>query len=337
MKITEYPSAETLNDKNVFLIDGEQGTQKVAAKTAIMALMGMLTPKELVGAIDLSQLESTDDAGVTSDDTILVGSADENKAMPLSDAIFDLVDCAISDCGYYQTNVNLKRSIWRGKNLGTEVSDSQYAAISDRKFKDLFLGDYWDINGVIWRIVDFEYWMNSGDTACRAPHILIMPDRNLLTAKMNETNTTEGAYYNSKMKKETLPTLVKPIVQSAFDPNHILRHREYLTTATNNGYPSAGSWFDSDIELANEIMMYGCHVFAQAVHQGVVPNKYTIDKTQLAGMRMNPWLINPAREWFWLRDVVSSTDFAGVLGIGNADCRDASAVVGVRPVFGITA
>ena len=54
--------------------------------------------------------------------------------------------------------VELRRVLFRGKNLGTALTAVQKAAIKDGSFKGMFLGDYWSIGGRIWRIVDMDYW-----------------------------------------------------------------------------------------------------------------------------------------------------------------------------------
>jgi len=48
--------------------------------------------------------------------------------------------------------------------------------------------------------------------------------------------------------------------------------------------------------------------------------------------QLAPYLISD-RQWFWLRDVVSSTFFAYVNGSGNANYGSASYERGVRPAF----
>lgn len=179
-----------------------------------------------------------------------------------------------------------------------------------------------------------DYWWNSGDTACTTHHLVVMPDSQLYTAQMNETNITTGGYVGSKMYTENLEN-AKTLVYAAFGETAILKHREYLTNAVSNGYPSAGAWYDSKVELPNEIMMYGSLVFTPAGDGSFVPNRYTIDKTQLALMAAHPRYINPGRYWYWLRDVVSGADFAGVAYGGYTDCSDASNSSGVRPVFGV--
>ena len=179
-----------------------------------------------------------------------------------------------------------------------------------------------------------DYWWNSGDTACTTHHLVVMPDSQLYTAKMNETNITTGGYVGSKMYTENLEN-AKTLVYAAFGETAVLNHREYLTNAVSNGYPSAGAWYDSKVELPNEIMMYGSLVFTPAGDGSFVPNRYTIDKTQLALMAAHPRFINPARQTQWLRDVVSGANFAHVYRHGVTNSDAASYSCGVRPVFGL--
>ena len=51
----------------------------------------------------------------------------------------------------------------------------------------------------------------------------------------------------------------------------------------------------------------------------------------MSAFRLSERLINYNRQWWWLRNVVSSADFAGVNGGGYAGTYDASGVLGVRP------
>ena len=47
-------------------------------------------------------------------------------------------------------------AIYRGKYLGDTVTAEQAAAIADGSFEDLFIGDYWTMGGVNYRIADFD-------------------------------------------------------------------------------------------------------------------------------------------------------------------------------------
>ena len=61
-------------------------------------------------------------------------------------------------------NAGAHNAIYRGKSLGSTVTTAQYAAIKAGTFDDLYIGDYWTIGGVNYRIAAFDYYLNSGDT-----------------------------------------------------------------------------------------------------------------------------------------------------------------------------
>jgi hypothetical protein len=226
----------------------------------------------------------------------------------------------------------MHRNIFRGKNLGTSVTAAQKAAIANQTFDDLFVGDYWVISGVNWRIADINYWINCGDTNFTTPHLVIVPDTTLYSATMNDTNTTGGAYVGSKMYTTNLAQ-AKTMVADAFG-DMVLTRREYLSNAVTNGYPSGGAWFDSTVELMNEIMVYGSFIFRPAGDGTIVVNRYTTDNTQLALFMMVPKFVK-TRQSYWLRDTVSTANFAIVYYPGDATYSYASDALGVRPVFAI--
>lgn len=227
------------------------------------------------------------------------------------------------------------RNIWRGKSLGSSFTDAQKTAISNGSFDDLFIGDYWTMDGVVYRIIDMDYWYGQGDTSCTKHHIVIMPDKQLYQHVMNDESTTVGGYMLSKMRTEGLEE-AKATINSAFGAENVLNHRAYFINAVTDGHGSAGGWADSTVEIPNEIMMYGCHIRAAMNTGDPLASLHTLDKTQLAAMRINPLMINPSRQTQWLRDVVSATTFAYIGTVGVALNYSASNTAGVRPVAGIT-
>lgn len=231
-------------------------------------------------------------------------------------------------------------SIYRGKNLGTSVIATQWAAIADGSFTDLYIGDYWVIDGVYWRIAAFDYYLNSGDTRCTTHHVVIVPDTCLYNAQMHNTssggwesgaaNTTAGGYVGSDMYKSNLQQ-AKTTIKTAFGSTHVLTKREHLTNAVNGNAPSGWAWFDSDIELMNEVQVYGS--VAWGAHDGNGYNValgdsqfplFAFDRTKLHN-----------QEDYWLRDVSSAVDFAYVSNGGFANSNGASFAFGVRPEFSI--
>lgn len=231
-------------------------------------------------------------------------------------------------------NAATHNMIYRGKNLGSSLTAEQAAAIKAGTFKDIYLGDYWQIGGVDYLAAGFDYWYQCGDTACTTHHVVIIPRNHLYTYHMNASNTTEGGYVGSDMYKNGL-TQAKATFNSAFGSAHILNHREHLTNAVSNGRPSGGTWYDSTVELPNENMMYGSHIFAPASDGTNIPNNYTISKSQLPLFRLAPWLSFTRSYWCWLRDVVSAAYFASANNYGHCTYDGASAEGGVRPVAGL--
>lgn len=229
------------------------------------------------------------------------------------------------------------RRIFRGKNLGDVLTSEQKSAIQTGTFDDLWLGDYWEINGVKWRIVDFDYWYNRGDTPFASHHLVIMPDTNLYTAKMNDSSTTVGGYTGSKMYTTNL-TNAKATIGAIFGSN-LLTHREYLINAVTSGYPSAGAWADSQVELPNEPMIYGSYIYTPGGDGTITPKRYTNSQMQLALFAVCPKFINATgtgqRIGYWLRDVVTDQRFARVTDYGPVLETAASLEYGVRPVFAI--
>lgn len=234
----------------------------------------------------------------------------------------------------------LHRTFFRGKNLGTAFTAEQKANIANGSFKDLWLGDYWQSGNIKYRIADIDYWYNTGDTAFTKHHLVIVPDNCLYNAQMHNTesgayeageaNTTVGGYTGSDMYTANLENAKTTI--TGFFGEALLTHREFLTTAVTNGYPSASAWFDSSVELMNEPMVYGSYIHAPSGNGSMIPSRHTISKQQLALFAHCPKFAN-IRATYWLRDVVSSASFARVDSYGNAYSDLASSSRGVRPVF----
>lgn len=218
--------------------------------------------------------------------------------------------------------------IYRGKNLGTSVTAEQYAAISSGKFTDLYIGDYWVIKGVTYRIAAFDYYYNCGDTNFTKHHVVIVPDTSLYKAQMNTSNVTTGGYTGSAMYKSNLAQ-AKTTIKAAFGSAHVLTKRELLTNAVNGNTPSGWAWFDSDVELMNEVQAYGS--VAWGAHDGNGYNVASGDGQFPLFMFDRTKLHN--REDYWLRDVASATAFSLVSYLGRATSYNASASLGVRPAF----
>lgn len=259
-------------------------------------------------------------------------SGTQMSLVPLASAVpsvYDLLD----------SNPVAHRTIYRGKYLGETITPAQKAAIADGSFHDIWLGDYWGATAKL-TIVDFDYWYLCGNTSFNKHHVVVMPAANMYSAKMNDSNTTAGGYYGSKMRGVEVDGVFTPYAegcglynalltfQSIFG-DALLTHREYLSNGVTDGKESAGAWYDSIVDLPSEIMVYGSSIRTS------MPRLQTINKSQLALMAAFPNFIFPSRATAWLRDVVSATNFALVYSDGCAIDTGAAWSHGVRPVAAI--
>lgn len=232
------------------------------------------------------------------------------------------------------SNAGAHNSIFRGKYLGSSVTAAQYAAIAAGTFEDLFIGDYWTINNINWRIAAFDYYFGTGSTALTTHHAVIVPDTHLDLGKMNDTNTTTGGYVNSKMRISYLTSSINKI-NVAFS-NHVLTHEFRMSNAVSNGKVSGSMSVNESVVLMSERNVYGQTIMSSECNDGSDnPSWYTYDRAQFPLFALAPEFIQKDRNYYWLRDVVSATYFAGINTIGFASRSGAGDNAGVRPAFSI--
>ena len=237
-------------------------------------------------------------------------------------------------------------AMWGGRDITAAFNNGTVSVnIANGTFKDIFPGDYITksvaISGtaytVNWVIADCDYWINKGDTAVTTTHhVAIVPQQPIFNARMNSANTTEGGYKGSEMYKNIIPACATGIV-SAFGSSHILTFRDHLTQDLNTSAVSSGitiftgapnwngAWYSQQCNLMSEAMVYDGPHCASSALDNIMATR------QMSAFRLSEKLINYNRNWWWLRDVVSSAHFAVVNGNGDAYAGLASYVGGVRP------
>ena len=266
-------------------------------------------------------------SGFNSDDSVLItGATSGLRRMPVSKfqdnvtakaadlmAIMELCPPAISHA-----------MIYRGKNLGTSFTTEQSQAVQNGTFTDMYVGDYWVINGKTRRIGDIDYFIHCGDNVDLGHHLLMVDDGVDLSGDgstthfMNDTDTTAGGFKGSKMWNTTIPNQILPDITTAFG-NHLLTHREYISNAVTGGVPTGAEWVDVSYNIFNEAMYYGTIVNG-ANNGGAGLFNVGCSKNQIKLFMLDPSSMN-RRASIWLRDVVSASYFAFVnsFGIANRD------------------
>lgn len=321
-------NTETLNQVNAAAEKAESAAETAAEKASTATEKATAAANSATAAASSASSASTSATTATDKAT-----AAANSATSAEKSATVAQESAEQAATLLYTGAGAHNAIYRGKYLGTAVTDEQYAAISAGTFEDLYIGDYWTINGVNWRIAAFDYYYNCGDTNCATHHAVIVPDTCLYNAQMNTSNVTTGGYVGSAMYTDNLET-AKTTIKAAFS-GHVLSHRIYLTNAVTSGRPSSGAWCDSEVDLMNEQMVYGGAIFMPIADGSTVFTNYRVEKSQLPLFAHNPRMI-AIRAIYWLRDVVSAAAFAFVGGNGGATCYNASLSLGVRPAFCIS-
>ena len=246
-------------------------------------------------------------------------------------------------------------NIFRGDDLfakGYDINDI-CAMIADGSFSDIYIGDYFTLSGDIanvpcfveqtsddgtkslvestqtvayntkFRIAGLDTYLNTGDTAFTQHHAVIVPDKNIGTNRMNSTNTAVGGYVNSFMFASVLP-----VYNTHFDVklnNHLLTHREILSSSATNSTANNWEWHDIKINLMSEPEVYGSNLWGNNYDAGVnyrqfplfrIASKYICD-----------------RNWCWLKAVAGGNEFVAMTSNGNATRNGAGVALAVRPCF----
>ena len=120
MKITDYQKVQTLDESNIVLIDGNNGTKTIMVTDFIKSLIGLTSSQDFISGVNLSELTQINT--LSADDKLLIGTAAGNKAIGADDALFAILDAFVPK--------EQRRMIYRGKNLGSVITDDQKANLS---------------------------------------------------------------------------------------------------------------------------------------------------------------------------------------------------------------
>ena len=309
-KFTDEPTLDVLVDGSaILLVHTEKGVKSLRADALSKFITG-----------DLTGLNTSDKSGlIAAINEVLGVTGDNGRAITALQTLTKMLSA---------TGASRANSFIYEYDLGTSFTNDQSADIIAGTFEKVRTGGYWTINGRKYWAAHADYRLHCGDTELTKHHMLVLPDKSFYTHYMNSTNVTTGAYYGSNMVSDGL-TQALATVKADFGESHVLTYRNLLANAVSGDSSSNWAWYDRQIDLMNECMVYGHQAWGAAAHNG-----YNVgcDKSQLALFQARPDLIVNRENW-WLRDVQSSTHFCNVSYNGYAYNWAASAVLGVRPAF----
>ena len=225
-------------------------------------------------------------------------------------------------------NAGFHNSIYRGKNLGSALTSAQSAAIQAGTFDDLFIGDYWVINGHRHTIADFDPYVGTGDPVTPGHHVAVVSDGGWSTVWHN-TNDTSLGYVSTETGtiREYIKDTVEPAIIADFGSSHVQAYRALLPTAYSNDAATSWAWADAKTELMCETEVYGHQVWAA----NGAGNPYEVGhaQRQLSIFRFKPDFMQVGVQW-WLRSVATAESACLVDGYGEAAELNAANTRAVR-------
>ena len=268
----------------------------------------------------------------TNNDFVMTFNDNSESKTRLKDAFYSMVP----------DGAPTHNNVFRGQNLGA-LDATHIANIKNGTFHDMFIGDYFSINGSNYVIAGINYKKGHGDNVGLGNHLVLMPQDwsktptqtlapdGSTTHYMNDTDTTAGGFAGSKLYKTYLPQ-IQTKLETDFGSN-LMSFRTIVSTDVDaSGAPDKGEWRDAKVSIPNEVMIYG------SILNGNNKNGawYNIgdEDSQLPLMRLNDAERNFNRQTVWLRDVLSASGFASADSDGGDSWHGASDTwTGVRAFF----
>ena len=203
----------------------------------------------------------------------------------------------------------LHNGCFRGKYLGDTITAEQLDAIYTGTFDDIYVGDYWTIRGMNWRVAAINYFLNysqgnyNGSThpAPTENHVILFPDDviDLLDHGSNgisfETQTLKNAYGNS-LVKSYLDTNRNSIISGMGSPLNVWFN---IVTRNAQGNPSTATWEQTSLIIPSVGQMAGYYL----------PDTYAGELNRMFSLfRYTNKFFSPAsNKNYWLVDVKYGT------------------------------
>lgn len=361
MRISEYDKLETLPETANVLLDSENtGTRTMFASDFAKQSAKFLGTEDVLGQVNIDDL--TEKVGPSRDACLFYQDGDSKYKADLFTLPYTCVEAHESDSADsgFQNSIPRRRNILRFKNLGSTFTTEQLNEIATGHFQDMFVGDYWEINNIRWRIVDIDYWYGCGSFVegrrTWDHHLVIMPDccfaENESQPDVGTRNITLSGGYMGCEARTVLKTKIQPRILESIPENMILKHWVVCCNSVVDGRPVGIAWVNVDIELPTAASLFGMYGMAPiSTYTAMGPGVQTNDSRQFALFNSGPKnLISSAYneagnygyqlKGYWLRDIAG----VGTACVGMGDCGltysstiDIESNLFFRPVFGLRA
>lgn len=241
-------------------------------------------------------------------DKLIVETPDGTKKIDGSNIVKD------SDNVITLDPVILHRNTYRGKNLGTTFTDEQKEAIANGTFDDLYVGDYWNINGYTWRIADIDFFIDSLKPSdyekITNHHLVMIPDFGLYKTKMLNDSTIPG-YVNGVFNTSTKNQAIN-LIKSSFGENSMMNFIAQVSSGSKHYH----AFIVTNIVIPQSSWIFGNYFsdsrYTDEMYNNVGDNAYNETKMKIFDFNCN-YAYNVTNEstddilqMYWLSDQAQS-------------------------------
>ncbi len=239
------------------------------------------------------------------DDLLITDGTRGTKTVKAGEAVYKLLESI----------PQMHKTIWRGKNLGSRYTTEQQTAVANGTLTDIWLGDYWEKDGIKWTIVDFEA-ANQTMQDLPSTYLTIMPDRSLGQSEMLTGDV------NVPMQNTHIYTYLDGWqlgkFEAVFGASHILEHIVSFEGAWENGSwesmriggPTGYVRLKKKIVLPTEIDWFGTRLVTTLANEQW--STQTTSTKQFAAFRYGWTPQLPSTVGIWLHSRASKSYYACV-------------------------
>ena len=213
-------------------------------------------------------------------------------------------------------NAGSHNAIYRGKNLGTEPTAAQYAAINAGTFEDIYPGDYWQKEitfeypdytnedaltsktmTVAMYVAELDYFKNSYNCPSNKHHALIVPNAPLFSCPYHDVLDSGYGYKKCKIWQVYLQGALNAF-EAFFGAEHVLTyHVRIPINLTGDGNAQ-----DEKTDLLNQFMCYGTNI------KGYNFTWHANTQLALFKHRRGAMFMGSINEEYWLADMWQELD-----------------------------
>lgn len=328
-RIDGLTEATTAEDEDLLLIrkaDGT-GTRNIKKKNLI--------PKTVDKVGDLKELTTADKTSVVKAvneirnkvDTRAYDNANRfEKVEAVANNANELVGYVIQD------NAESHNNIYRGKNLGRSLTNTQLQGIRDGTFKDLYVGDYFDFGDQKLYVAHLDYFFNrtlyflNANIPLSAHHLVLISNK--IHGRSN-FDAQRLSYASSDLKKAIESKTIRSEVGyiPGIEDFDVLNLQDYSSPTDDR---AKRQLYKSHAGALSSFMVVGRDLKA-SFGSGSIPTD-----PQMALFRLSPKMIGINYSW-WLADSCDDI-YAFVVGYyGTIEKEEKRNSYGIRPYYVVTA